>query len=159
MSTKRGSDVMRPPRGATGFRDHGTEPLPLTDARVFASVCYEAARLVRGRVLEITSPGVTPSFHTAVMRCGELSVAVLGHMHLPFIATAQVPTGRVAFTDNCDDLEEVLRPSDAFRLLTGSELETPIGLIDTSDLDRAERSEIAFWKPETLGELLFNYWD
>ncbi|GAA1292138.1 hypothetical protein Psi02_49370 [Planotetraspora silvatica] len=159
MAIERGSDVTRLPRGATGFRDRGTEPLPLTDTRGFASVCYEAARLVGARVLEIAPPGVTPSFHTAVMKCGELTVGVLGHMHLPFIAIAEVPTGGVVFIDGCDDLEEALRASGAFRLLTRDELETPIGLIDTSDLDTAERNEIGFWKPANLGELLFNYWD
>ncbi|MFD0732160.1 hypothetical protein [Planotetraspora mira] len=114
---------------------------------------------MRGRVLEITPPGVTPSFHTAVMKCGELTVGVLGHMHLPFIAIAEVPTGGVVFIDSCNDLEEALRASGALRFLTRDELETPIGLIDTSELDKAERSEIGSWKPANLGELLFNYWD
>ena len=84
---------------------------------------------------------------------------MLGHIHLSLIAIAQVLTGSVVFTDGCDDLEEALRSSGSLRLLARSELEIPIRLIDTSDLDRAERREITFWKPKTLGELLFNYWD
>lgn len=159
MPTERDPDLTRPPRGATGFRDHGTDPLPSMDTRVFASVCHEGARVARGRVVEITSPEVTPNFHKAVIRRGELSVAVLGHIHLSLIAIAQVLTGSVVFTDGCDDLEEALRSSGSLRLLARSELEIPIRLIDTSDLDRAERREITFWKPKTLGELLFNYWD
>ncbi|MBB6350200.1 hypothetical protein FHU36_006772 [Nonomuraea muscovyensis] len=159
MPIERGSGVIRPPRGATGFRDQGTEQLPSMDPRVFASVCHQAARLVRGRVLEITPPGVTPDFHTAVIRSGELSAAVLGHMHLPYIALARVPVGHVVFVDDWSDLEVALTSSGTFRLLTRSELETPIDLIDTSYLDGAERRQIAYWKPETLGELMFNYWD
>ncbi|GAA3125258.1 hypothetical protein GCM10010466_15170 [Planomonospora alba] len=159
MPIERGSGVIRPPRGATGFRDHVAEPLPLVDPRVFASVCHQAARLVHGRVLEITPPGVTPNFHTAVIRCGGLSAAVLGHTHLPFIALARVPAGHVVFIDDRNDLGVALRSSGAFRLLTRSELETPIDLIDTSDLGDAEHREIAYWKPETFGELLFNHWD
>jgi hypothetical protein len=72
----------------------------LTDARVFASICYTAAQLVRGRMLEIRPPDVTPNFYTAVIRCGESTAAVLGHMHLPVLAIAQVPTGSVVFTDS-----------------------------------------------------------
>ncbi|TKK90821.1 hypothetical protein FDA94_03385 [Herbidospora galbida] len=159
MANERSSDVTRLPRGATGFRDHGTEPLQVTDARAFASACYEAARLVRGKVLEITPPVVTPNFHTAVMKCGESTVGVLGRVHLPVVAIAEVPTGDVVFVDSPHGLEKALRASGTFRLLTRDELETPIGLIDTSDLDAAERREIAYWKPAILGQLLFNYWD
>lgn len=167
MATERGLDPSRLPRGATGFRDLRSEPLPLTDAQVFASVCYEAARLVHGRVLEIRRPEVTPDFRTAVIRRGESIAAVLGHMHLPVLAIAQVSADRVIFGDGygvifgdgrvC--LEEALRSLDAFQVLTSTELNMPISLIDMSGLDRAERRQIAYWKPQTLGELLFNHWD
>ncbi|MBE3014918.1 hypothetical protein IL992_37975 [Microbispora sp. NEAU-D428] len=85
--------------------------------------------------------------------------AVLGHMHLPVLAIAQVPADGVIICESCDSLEEALRSLDAFQVLTSTDLNTPIGLIDTSNLDRAERNQIADWKPQTLGELLFNYWD
>ena len=34
-----------------------------------------------------------------------------------------------------------------------------MALVDLSALDRAERDQIVHWKPETVGELLFNHWD
>nr|WP_062338028.1 hypothetical protein [Herbidospora sakaeratensis] len=96
---------------------------------------------------------MTPNFHTAIMTCGDLTVGVLGHMHLPLIAVAEVSAGDVVFIDGRDDLREALQASGSFRLMTRSELETPIDSTDPSEPD------IAYWKPATLGELLFNYWD
>jgi hypothetical protein len=31
--------------------------------------------------------------------------------------------------------------------------------VDLSALTAPELEQIAFWKPQTVGELLFNYWD
>ncbi|WP_432924689.1 hypothetical protein ACQPZZ_30385 [Microbispora sp. CA-135349] len=61
--------------------------------------------------------------------------------------------------ESCDAIEVALQTLGAFRVLTSAELNTPIGLIDMSNLERAERNQIAYRKPQTLGELLFNYWD
>jgi hypothetical protein len=35
----------------------------------------------------------------------------------------------------------------------------PLVQVDLSALDRNEHREIKYWKPETVGELLFNFWD
>jgi hypothetical protein len=35
----------------------------------------------------------------------------------------------------------------------------PLRCVDISQLNRAERDQIDYWRPDTLGELLFNFWD
>jgi hypothetical protein len=112
------------PRGVTGFRDHRSEPLPETDPRLFTTICHEVARTTGGRVSAIKRPGVTPSFHSAVIAHGEKQVMLLGHQHVPFMATAAPVsgTGSITFVDD-PDIHAVLdlNPSAAFRLLTLTE--------------------------------------
>jgi hypothetical protein len=77
------------PRGATGFWDQGSDPLPETDPRAFARICYEVARRIGGRVVKITPPAVTPNFHLATLARPEHRLALLGHRHLPLLAVAE----------------------------------------------------------------------
>ncbi len=65
----------------------------------------------------------------------------------------------MVFIDGVPEIEEALRSSGAFRILASDELRKPLELIDTSSLDQAECRQVAYWKPATLGQLLFNYWD
>ncbi|WP_158287085.1 hypothetical protein [Mesobacillus foraminis] len=39
------------------------------------------------------------------------------------------------------------------------EIKGQIVLVNENDLNSAERSQIAYWKPENVGSLVFNYWD
>lgn len=148
------------PRGVTGFRGHQSEPLPKTDPQVFAMICYEVARTISGRVGAITPPGVTPNFHSAVIVHGGKQVMLLGHQHAPFLATAAPASGNasIIFVDD-PRIHAALNPPGPFRLLTLSELQTPLNLADLAALDHAELVQINYWKPNTVGELIFNYWD
>lgn len=149
------------PRGATGFWDHGSDPLPETDPRVFARICHEAARRAGGRVEKITPPGVTPNFHLATLARSGHRLALLGLRHLPLVAIAECSPDNSVSVTFVDDLavREALELATPFRLLTLGELGTPVSLADLSGLAPAGLRQIASWKPETVGELLFNYWD
>lgn len=67
-------------------------------------------------------------------------------------------SGSVTFVDD-SLLREVLQPVEPFRLLTLDDLGTLVSLADLSGLAEAELRQIASWSPQTVGELLFNYWD
>jgi hypothetical protein len=54
---------------------------------------------------------------------------------------------------------EALTDVAAFGVMTVQELHTPAAVVDLSELSRAERDQINYWKPATLGDLLFNFWD
>ncbi|MBE3012795.1 hypothetical protein IL992_26935 [Microbispora sp. NEAU-D428] len=144
----------------TGFADARAERPAAMDWRAFVSLCHEAARLTRRRVVDMTPRNVTPNFHVAVLSGGPLDVAVLGHGDLPIIALARVPvTIPVIFADDDAALAQCLRHRPSVRLLTRRELDTPLCSYDVSDLDKAELRQIAYWRPETLGQLLFHHWD
>jgi len=146
----------------TGFRDRRSEPLSETDPRAFAAICHEAARTTGGRLVTITRPGATPNFHSALISYGQEQVMLLGHQHAPFLAAAAAaPEGAPLTFINDPRIQAALAPSPPapFRLLTLRELQAPLDLIDCTALDHAELEQIRHWKPGTVGELIFNYWD
>ena len=149
------------PRGVTGFRDRRSEPLPETDPRIFAAICHEAARASGGRVGTITPPGPTPNFHRATIIRGEDQPALLGRQHVPLLVIAQSPaagTSPMTFVED-SHIHPALILSAPFRLLTLNELQAPLHLADLSALAPAELEQISYWRPGTVGELIFNYWD
>jgi hypothetical protein len=156
----------RLPLGATGFWDYRDPPLPVTDLKTFQRVCYEAARHLGGKVIEITphgdisSYGIT-NYHRATISSTRRRLAVLCHGHLPLLAIAAAPAENTLVVDFIDDpsASAALASQSSFRLLARDELDTPLALTDLSGLSRAELKQIAYRKPYTVGELLFNHWD
>jgi hypothetical protein len=150
------------PRGVTGFRSRRSGPLPETDPRAFARICHAAAGATGGRPGAITPPGITPNFHSCLIAYGQEEVMLLGHQHVPFLATAApAPAGASVTFIHDPRLHNALTlsPPDPFLLLTLGQLQAPLHLIDCTALDRAELHQISSWKPATAGELIFNYWD
>ncbi|MGW7261127.1 hypothetical protein [Streptomyces sp. NPDC054834] len=50
--------------------------------------------------------------------------------------------------------------SDAgLRILHVPELSTPLTEVDLGELAEAELAQVRYWRPEVLGQLLFNWWD
>jgi hypothetical protein len=44
-------------------------------------------------------------------------------------------------------------------LLTAAELVAPLDVSDHPDLAPVERKQIEYWKPRTIGDVVFNWWD
>ncbi len=153
--------VVRPPRGARGFRgsdDH--EPLPSTDPAAFRSACFEAGRGIGARVAALPLPGA-PSFRAVTLTTRAASHTVLCHARLPVVAftiTPPVPGGTVCgFVDPppwAGGFEAA-----GLRGLSARHLDTPMSGVDVGDLSRAELAQIRYWRPAVLGDLLFNWWD
>ncbi|MEV0718547.1 hypothetical protein [Asanoa sp. NPDC050611] len=143
------------PRGATGFWDAAKGPPARTDVRAFRAAVRTAAQ---GRVESFEPAGVTPNFHLMVIRAAGDRVGVVCHELLPWLAFVRPPDGSVeplTFLSR-PALAAALRP---FRVLDPATLATPLRDLDLSTLDRGERHQVEFWQPETLGQLLFNWWD
>ncbi|MFC7259402.1 hypothetical protein [Streptomyces lutosisoli] len=151
---------MRLVRGATGFWGGSDEPLAPTDMASFRSACFEAARGIGARVDELAFAGVS-SFHAVTVAGRGASLVVLCHDHLPVVAftdTPPVPGRPVArFVDP---------PAWAgsfgtvgYRVLHARDLSAPMTEVDLSELAKAELAQVRYWRPEVVGDLLFNWWD
>ena len=101
--------------------------------------------------------GCQASFH-AVDLAG---TAVLAHHHLPVLAFSR------AVLEPGSPVREFTSPphwatpfADAgFRLLEPAEPQTPIERVELGALAEAELTAVRYWRPRTLGELMFNWWD
>ncbi|MFC9432471.1 hypothetical protein [Nocardia sp. NPDC057030] len=152
---------MRLPYGVTGFWMAGQAVLPEIDQREFRSVCHTAARLTSGWVTCTVPAGWTRSFVAVSIAYRDHGRAVLCNLSLPLVAVAE-PIGpdEVVPVFVCDpQLTEVISCISQFRVLTPTELATPLAECDLSELGEAELAQIRYWKPETVGETVFNWWD
>ncbi|MDO0910981.1 hypothetical protein QQM39_08965 [Streptomyces sp. DT2A-34] len=153
--------MIRVARGATGFWWHGDDPLPQVDVGAFRAACHAVARSIRATVGEVTPAGVTPSFHTVLITAPGIRSTVLCHEVLSVVACAASPpqvgapltyfTAPPAWADAFE--------LGGFRLLDVGELSTPLAAADTSELAEAELEQVRYWRPSTVGELMFNWWD
>lgn len=134
------------------------------DLKVFRRACYDAAQRTSGKLSEFRiSNELTPNFHQGVIAYADRTVAVACLRNVPLLALA-VPrlidsTPRdwtpLTFVD-VPVLTAALAEATEFRLLTVTEL---AGAIDLALWPQISRHDIRYWKPKTLGEALFNYWD
>ncbi|MDN3025432.1 hypothetical protein [Streptomyces sp. S.PB5] len=153
--------MTRAPRGATGCWDGGDEPLPDTDIGLFRTACWEAARRVRGRVEEVSLPGGVRSFHVAALVGHGDPHVVVCHAHLPsvaFLGEPPVPGRPLSRFADPPPWSDVFEHA-GLRPLPVEYLATPMSRVDVSELADAELRQMRYWRPEVLGDLLFNWWD
>jgi len=149
---------MKLPPGATGFNP---PPGDHADPRAFTAICHHAAHAIDATVTGVTPAGVTPNFHTVVIADNQHHIAVLRHTTLPFIAFARPHVKgdvTITYVDHPGLANAITNLTDA-QILTADQLQTPLTQVDLSALDPHEHDQIGYWKPTTLGELLFNFWD
>jgi hypothetical protein len=143
-------------RGATGFHRAGEVPPRETDLKSFRRACHAAARMA-GAAVQGLDVGLCASFD-AVDIAGTV---VLVHRHLPVVAFSG------AALEPGSPVRGFVPPppwagplADAgFRLLEPAEPDAPIERVDLSALPEAELKAVRHWRPQTLGELMFNWWD
>ncbi|MCC5479788.1 hypothetical protein ACFV2N_20510 [Streptomyces sp. NPDC059680] len=147
------------------MREATAEPLPQTDLKAFRRACHTAARLAGARAgsgaahggVRVLDAGLCASFD-AVDIAGTV---VLAHRRLPVVAFSG------AALEPGSPVREFTAPppwagplADAgFRLLEPAEPDAPVERVDLSALTEAELKAVRYWRPQTLGELLFNCWD
>lgn len=152
----------RLPRRITGLNDQ-LEPPPSVDAIAFKRSCYLVAQMDGGSVEDIDSDLSGRSYYAATLRTSIDHVSVLCHSVYPFVAF--VLPG--CFGLRCPDLTFVapVRLAAAFSALTEFQpldiewLATDLRPELLVDLAPVELEQVKYWKPQRIGELIFNYWD
>ncbi|MDN7244004.1 hypothetical protein [Planococcus shenhongbingii] len=149
---------MRLPNGVTGFYNSEADKPPQTDGKQFKQLCFSVAANNAGRILEFNSPRYPANFYSAyVEMCGNQFYILLNE-HYPFIAFASiVDDGNLEFKDEPVLFQE-FKPF--YDVLTVNELNELIKhKPQKNELNPAEWKQIFYWKPGTVGQILFNYWD
>ncbi|MFJ7072955.1 hypothetical protein [Streptomyces sp. NPDC098781] len=144
-------------RGSTGFFSGAA--VRRTDPRVCSTAWYAAARAGGGRVGEFERRAIAQSHHTATMDDWDGARCALFQAYCPLVAFVDEPRDR--YTDQfCDPPAWAAALGDfGFTVLSASLLLSPLSSVDTSALSAEEWRHIEYWRPETVGAVLFNSWD
>ncbi|MGW6448603.1 hypothetical protein [Lentzea sp. NPDC055074] len=133
----------------------------MTDVRDFRGACHEAARRTGGKVVEFRlADGVTPNFHQGLVDCGGRIVAVVCTRDSKVLAGAEPhavgESGPLTFVDAPELVAVLSELLPGVRVLTRFELDGPF---DAAAWPHLSPNDATYWRPGTLGEALFNYWD
>ena len=143
------------PRGITGFNASAR-----VDLAQFRSAVHDLGRQHGYRVL--TPPSDAPSgtlsyVRATIERRGEPLLLLL-NIYGPFLGFAAVADDTVLLHDFVDrtDLAGGLA---RYCPLTAAVLNAAPEEANLSLLSRAERRELKYWKPQRIGDIIFNWWD
>ncbi len=150
-------------RGITGFiPKHECDTLPRFSFEEFQSVVHAAAVALRMSIANSKPCGITPNFHRAQLNDSQSSTQVLGHSIYPLIAFAELAseqTCQLRFLD-CPRIAATIQTLFPNLIIASLfELSQPIAESDFELLDDVERKQIRYWKPATIGQVVFNWWD
>lgn len=153
--------AFRLPRGSTGFRCAGERPPSAPDPREFTRIVHDVVRRTNGRVLAVDPAEGRRSFHAATLTYRDRELEAVGHVLLPLLALARRRRGSDMTLSFLDDPEVSgkLGACEPYRVLGMAELALPVARVDLSELGEVEMDQIRYWRPETVGELVFNFWD
>lgn len=143
------------PECITGF-SYGDCSAPGSDWKTFKGICFDFARNNGGTCLFILGDQITPNYHQANITIDERTIYVLLSRSYPVIGISSFEP----FVYEFIDVPEMTRlfPSE-YLVPTASELNERFDMSRQSFLNDAERGEIEYWEPETIGNVIFHYWD
>lgn len=153
-----------------GISDSGG-PDTLVDGNQFKKFCYSIVTSLGGRVLSYREPVVAQNYYYAeVSLSNEDGLYILLNSIYPFIAftTSPVPFN-MTFVDQ-KQLRATINQlyGEVYRVLHPVELDEPLRLkeakgglvvLNENTLNKWDIYNIKYWKPKTVGEVVFNYWD
>lgn len=130
----------------------------MTDARQFKKIAHEVAQSAGARVVALHEPGVTPNFFAAELAFSHPKKVIfllcsrdddswaISDFFEPHVC-------KLHFTD-CEIIKDFLERIAGIVLLSSANLSDPF-----SPRPHMSASDIKYWKPSSLGEGLFNWWD
>lgn len=150
--------LLRP--GITGFAPSHGAPLGHVDLKTWKSDIYTVARTAGLRVLDVQPASVTPNFHSAALMSKDRALFVLCNASLPVVAVvAERPApGRLLFV-NDERIASSFKRQGTYLVADATDLARRLTGADVAALGPVEQDQIAYWKPETVGEVVFNWFD
>ena len=147
---------MKLPRGITGFWGTDTAPPPFLDVKAFCQMCYSIAQENGGTVTELDTDTHPRNFYSAKLGRYGQSVFILQNIHYPYAAFAQRNAyGGFVLTSQP---EWFRLPTGPVRFLSLAELNQDWHNL-CGELSPEELEQLRYWKPQTVGEIIFNTWD
>jgi hypothetical protein len=152
--------VILPP-GITGFVAAGEFTAEQEHSFAdFKGAVFHAARVMQGTVLRLDPAATTSNFHSALLRFRDDEVVVLCNSCSPVIAFAEAPVvmSAVRFRDH-PTLKHAIESVGAYTVASALDLGRPLSPDDLARVGPADLEQIRHWKPRTVGEVVFNWFD
>lgn len=143
------------PKGITGF-SMPKESLECFDPKIFRQLCYSLSRENQGMILSLDTSLIDKNFYVAQIQTYHSCIYLLRNAYYPYLAFADsVQNGMVSFINRPKDFHFAW---EGYHLLDTEALNAACESV-CADLSEAEWMQIKFWKPNTVGEIIFNFWD
>jgi len=152
---------MKLPNGVTGFYHSKANKPPQVDGKQFKQVCFDIASRNGGKVIDFNPSQYPMNFYKARVEIFNNRFYILLNGHYPYLAFASaVELGNINFIDIPVLFEQF---SPFYQVIGAVELNIPVSEIlgkeNENALNSAELEQLAYWKPKTIGNIIFNYWD
>lgn len=122
-------------------------------------MCFDFVSRKGGKVISVSPPLYPANFYCAQVEISRELIYILLNEHYPYLTFVS----SVEFEDiKFIDVPALHALFDAFYQVTGTvELNASVdqSLLMKMELNSAEVEQIAYWKPRTIGQIIFNYWD
>ena len=142
------------PNGITGFRDLKDPYIPEQEKRIFQRFCYSIATHYHCEVLSFDLDLASKNFYSAEIKTEQGRFYLLENAYYPWIAFAKSYNfTKIKFIENPFSITD-----SGICVLTLSELQQDWHNI-VGELNKAELKQIEYWKPNTVGDIIFNFWD
>lgn len=157
---------MKLPNGITGFCKSEVDLPPQVDEKQFKQICFNIVLRNGGKVKKFNSSGYITNFYSTQIELFDKQFFILLNEHYPFLAFASnVEYCDIKFLDMPILFEQF---STYYKVIKTEKLNESVilrpgsknGILQNEhELNSAELKQIAYWKPETIGNIIFNYWD
>lgn len=152
---------MEIPSGVSGFYNSAEQKPPEMDVREYKGLCYGLAQDLGGEVLEFVDSLYPANFYKADFEMPSGPVSLVMNKHYPILAFATaVDAVKIEFIDYPFGIEPL---PEGYTVLPAAALDVPVpGSLDklpSNQLNEGEIEQIKYWKPESVGQILFNFWD
>jgi len=151
-----------PPR-ITGFFDR-SDPSTSRNPDAFKRACYLAAQLEGGSVEGIDLDLLNRNYYAATIRTPVDDVSVLCnsvHPYLAFVPARNFAVGtdlKLTFVEPVS-LAATFLAATEFQPLDASWLSADLNSELLTGLAASELKQVHYWKPERVGDVIFNFWD
>ncbi|MGE7880058.1 hypothetical protein [Peribacillus muralis] len=154
------------PKGVTGYYYAEHNMPPTIDGNQFKQHCFSIIGRNNGQVFGSLEQQIAVNFFNVEVKVFNKHMHILLNVHYPFLAFASfVDFENIDFIDEPELMKQF---SPFYKVLGREELIEPliikegtgkIILENDNELNSAELNQIAYWKPKSVGEVIYNFWD
>lgn len=142
-------------QGVTGFDAQTQIEFAAFKKAVFASAQKSGASVAACR----PAAGITPNFHEIAVLYNGQELCVICNRAFPIVAFVQSPIDMAEMIPlDVPELADPIREA-GFEIALAADLRRFIEPKDLQLLTLNERKQAAYWKPQWITELVFNWWD